>query len=107
MINKVSVFTALAGAALALSACADVEAPSWATGEPEKAELAVPRKVSDPTGRNDRSWPNLASVPDRPVDFPPAKEIKRRMDEMSADKAEGLDILNQALESGEVRSEEE
>ncbi len=77
---------------LLLTSCADMALPTWLTGEPDEAVLNAPRIVGRPPGANDKTYPNLAAVPERPKDFSTAASRKKTIQEMQNDKTEAEDI---------------
>jgi hypothetical protein len=52
-----------------LSGCADTDMPRWLTGEPPRAEIESYQGpiAMPPVTVEEKSWPNLADVPPRPV----------------------------------------
>ncbi len=84
---------------LLLTSCADAAWPTWLTGEPDASVLNAPRIVGRPSGNDDMSYPNLASVPQKPDVFTDKDTRRRYVDEMLADREEA-DAVKERIESG-------
>lgn len=69
-----------------LSSCADVPAPSWLTGEPGKEVLNAPRVVSSPQKGLNKTWPNLADVPEKKPVFTDEEIRTGRAEAMESDR---------------------
>lgn len=79
---------------IALTACADVPVPSWMTGEPEDSVVTNARIIGEPSGRIDKTWPNLADVPVKPADLITLDAAHEDMKTLANDRAEGM-VLQQ------------
>jgi hypothetical protein len=71
---------------LLLAGCAATHWPVWLTGEPGEDVLSAPRVVGSPPSLGDTSWPNLATVPEKPKNFSAAQDRKPVIQEMLEDK---------------------
>ncbi|MGE4350986.1 MAG: hypothetical protein AB7E52_02220 [Bdellovibrionales bacterium] len=69
-----------------LAGCADTRLPSWLTGEPGQEVLTAPRVVSRPEGAAQKTWPNLAEVPEKKPVFTSAKERDKTAEELQSDR---------------------
>ncbi|NTU77619.1 MAG: hypothetical protein HGA90_07415 [Alphaproteobacteria bacterium] len=83
---------------LALSACADSQWPTWLTGEPGASVLNAPRVVGTPPSHADKSFPNLATVPEKPKDFSKIPDVEKQVERMKSDKIEA-EVTKQRLEN--------
>ena len=77
---------------LLLTSCADTRWPTWLTGEPDESVLNAPRVVGKPSGALDKTYPNLASVPEKPKDFSTTSERKELISTLKQDKTEAQDV---------------
>ena len=75
---------------LSLSGCADVKVASWLTGEPDDAVLNGPRVVSGPDKDKERTWPNLAEVPDGKPSFSKVSVRNQETQDLKNDNLEAL-----------------
>ena len=73
---------------LLLTGCAETKWPSWLTGEPDDSVLNAPRVVGAPPSLHDTSWPNLASVPEKPKDFSTSAARRAHIKQLNTDKTE-------------------
>jgi hypothetical protein len=77
---------------LLLAGCADTTWPSWLTGEPDESVLNTPRVVGTPPSLHDKSFPNLATVPNKPDDFSPLSERQEKIRKMTSDREQSQAI---------------
>lgn len=73
---------------LLLSGCADTPWPTWLTGEPDDAVLNAPRVVGRPPSAGVKTYPNLATVPEKPKDFSPRTDRQKAIGTMEEEKQE-------------------
>jgi hypothetical protein len=83
---------------LLLAGCADTPWPSWLTGEPGENVLNAPRVVGTPPSLHDKSFPNLATVPNKPDDFSTIAERREKIRKMTADR-EQAQTIRERIES--------
>lgn len=84
---------------LVLSGCADAPWPSWLTGEPDESILNAPRVVETPSKTGEREWPNLANVPQKPVDYSTEPKRRRLIKKLTAQKRKAEEIKKRADET--------
>ncbi|MDD3183451.1 MAG: hypothetical protein PHD48_11710 [Alphaproteobacteria bacterium] len=64
--------------------------PSWLTGEPGPDVLLAPRVVRTPTNASDKTWPNLADVPETKPVFTSEPIRSGRAEEMNSERLKAL-----------------
>lgn len=71
--------------ALVLGACADIDLPSWASGEPPIAQGTNLRPDYVRRDPEHAAWPNLATVPPKPTQITPPAQRQQTMREMMSE----------------------